>query len=243
MADTMEGVLIQKDDNDNLKDLIIIGRSGNGLTSVEQSIHEDNEYRVIDCKGIGDAGQDITLLERRQHYFNLRDQLRQIHAILFIMKYGIRFTQQEKDAVSVVKSTFGENVFKAKVVIVFSYGDLFRQDMTEATDLDECFMTWCRDQFGDIKTVFEEADYRCVLFDNKTRDIDRKTKQWLQLKSSIQKVEHVNFTIDERLSQNQAPTNVVAVMGERTSLSKLIDNIKELVHIIIVVTNFFVHLL
>ncbi|KAK0050038.1 AIG protein [Biomphalaria pfeifferi] len=223
MADKMEGVVIQKDDNDNSKDLIIIGRSGNGLTSLEQSIHEDKEYRVIDSKGIGDEGQAITLPERRQHYINLLHQRRQIHAILFVMKYGIRFTQQEKDAVSVVKLTFGENVFKAKVVIVFTYGDLFRQDMTETADLDERFMIWCRDQFGDIKTVLEEADYRCVLFDNKTRDIERKTKQWLQLKSSIQKVEHVNFTIDERLSQNQAPTNMVAVTGEKTLCSKIRD--------------------
>ncbi|CAL1546306.1 unnamed protein product [Lymnaea stagnalis] len=106
-------------------------------------------------------------------------------ALIFVLKYGVRFTKQEKDAVQMVKSIFGENVFRDWGILVFSYGDNFYLD-TE--DDGMTFEDWCQEQTGDIKTLFEEVGYRCVLFDNKSRDEKKQNLQREILTTYITKI-------------------------------------------------------
>uniref|UniRef100_A0A2C9M8A2 AIG1-type G domain-containing protein n=1 Tax=Biomphalaria glabrata TaxID=6526 RepID=A0A2C9M8A2_BIOGL len=127
------------------KVILIVGRSGNGKRSIGNSLlgeppffetgtyeqtldlvyKDSDKLRVIVCPFIGDTGDDIdaNLQEicdaARKLKYIVGD--RDIDAILFVLKYGVRFTKQEKDAVQRVKDVFGPDVFKHHIIIAFSY--------------------------------------------------------------------------------------------------------------------------
>ncbi|CAL1546308.1 unnamed protein product [Lymnaea stagnalis] len=102
------------------------------------------------------------------------------------MKYGVRYTKQEKDSVKMIKCIFGENIFVDWGIIVFTYGDNFY------TDSQITFDDWCREQTGDIKSLFEEVQYRCVIFDNKSVNIELQNRQRSTLSTLINRVKERN---------------------------------------------------
>ncbi|CAL1546314.1 unnamed protein product [Lymnaea stagnalis] len=180
---------------------LVVGRQGQGKSSVGNSILQykyfttkttrrevteskpnvdvaENEGVVlVDTTGIGDTGSDMTgdvqsvIASAREAVVRCDTGF---DALLLVLKYGVRFTKQEKDAVQMVKSIFGENVFRDWGILVFSYGDNFDLD----TEDDEItFEDWCREQTGHIKTLFEEVGYRCVLFDNSSKYTAKQDKE------------------------------------------------------------------
>ncbi|CAL1534692.1 unnamed protein product, partial [Lymnaea stagnalis] len=193
--------------------LLLVGRSRNGRSSVINSIlgqkmlfktrvpsevtrltneiHNNDEYVVVDGLGIGDKGAEMPgdiqegLITRK---FDNRPTL--LHrcgfdALIFVLKYSFRFTKQEKDAVQMVKSIFGENVFRDWGILVFSYGDCYEYDYQES---NKTFKDVCMKKRGDIKALFEEVSYRCVLFNNKTKDRDKLEQQRRELSNNIQEL-------------------------------------------------------
>ncbi|CAL1546313.1 unnamed protein product, partial [Lymnaea stagnalis] len=221
---TDETVKVEKKPSSNEKrtTLLLVGRAGNGKSSVGNSLlrlHDDSQkfaprgpseetrlkseiayddqLFVVDCSGIGDTGSDMpsdmssTVLSAFDALIinnNVSDkkpnhlQRCGFDALIFVLKYGVRFTKQEKDAVEMVKSVFGDDVFRLWGILVFSYGDNFKTDIR---DIDKSFDNWCREQRGEIKTLFEEVRYRCVLFDNKTKDKDKLERQRCKLTELI----------------------------------------------------------
>ncbi|CAL1546310.1 unnamed protein product [Lymnaea stagnalis] len=114
------------------------------------------------------------------------EKYRGFDALIFVMKYGVRYTKQEKDSVKMIKFIFGENVFQKWGILVFTYGDNFYSD-SQIT-----FEDWCREQTGDIKNLFEEVQHRCVIFDNKTVSLELQNSQRSTFSSLIDKVNEGN---------------------------------------------------
>ncbi|XP_059170609.1 GTPase IMAP family member 7-like [Physella acuta] len=162
--------------------IVLVGRSGNGKTSTIQSLLASQKSKTdlgrivkyegvmnnvkilaLECKYVGDSGDDLP------ESFNVEESASEVlqlcnnscHVFVFVLRYGVRFTQQEKDAVVMVKRVFGQSVLKNYGIVVLTYGDNF-------TDNGESnFEDWLKDQRGGFRDLLREVNDRCVLFDNK----------------------------------------------------------------------------
>ncbi|BFZ15478.1 hypothetical protein BsWGS_18517 [Bradybaena similaris] len=196
------------------KHLLLTGRTGNGKRSTGNSILGVKEFTpqsctssavtyeikaatkkidgdlitVVEGPGLGDTDIDVTddgqsMIELSEKALTLISYT--LHALLVVLKYGCRFTNQEKEAVKMIKAIFGEDVIKNYGIIVMTYGDSFDMDM----EVDGVtFAVWCDDQTGDVRVLFDECDKRCVLFDNRSKDhkkVGRQRQQLLKLVSGI----------------------------------------------------------
>ncbi|KAK6961715.1 GIMAP protein [Biomphalaria glabrata] len=228
------------------KIIIIVGRSGNGRRSIGNSIlgeplfptgtqyyslkpviREKDDFKVIVCPFIGDTGDDSSYkigdiheatMKMLNHLFGTWSS--GIDAIVFVLKYGVRFHKQEKDAVKRVKEIFGQNVFRDFGIIAFSYGDLFDQDNTG----EKTFAEWCLQQSGEVKELFEEARYRCVLFNNKEKSKEQleiqRNNLWHYLSNSekiytniVEEIENIEL-VKEQKQNYTCGTHVMLAEGK-----------------------------
>ena len=107
------------------------------------------------------------------------------HALLLVIGFGTRITLEERKAIGLLKCILGEDVIKNHTICVITFGDRFRQEMQ---DEGKTFRKWCRTESGFLKELFEECNYRCVLFDNKTRDQKQRKGQLISL---VNKIDHL----------------------------------------------------
>ncbi|KAI8776164.1 protein AIG1 [Biomphalaria glabrata] len=159
-----------------MKTLLLVGRGGNGKRTSADSINipqinlDNLLFLPVVCSGVGDIGEDLeapieSVVENVRKEIEKYEGDGGFDAISLVLKYGVRFTQQEKDAVEVVRSMFGENVLRDHGIIIMTYGDLFEVDNVNNK---RTFKDWCMEQLGAMQTLLNEVEYRIVLLDNKT---------------------------------------------------------------------------
>ncbi|XP_059152060.1 uncharacterized protein LOC131938159 [Physella acuta] len=230
------------------KIFLLTGRTGNGKSSTgnfflsglyflpHSSLSDDTRIlrysatvtgraiTVIDGTGIGDIGEDLAcsaedLLE------NTREALQDggFDVLVFVLKYGVRFTKQEKDAVQRVKDMFGEDVFKTRGVIVMTYGDNFQLD-NEDENVE--FVDWCRRQTGEVENLFEEVQYRIVLVNNKTKDKTATREEFFAL---TDKLNISTYTITD-FDKNKTKHDFIVVNENRPKHIKVVKDFIATVH-------------
>ena len=106
------------------------------------------------------------------------------HALLLVLKYPNRFTEEEIDTVSRLKSMFGPNFVRDHCVLLFTHGILY--DLNHKRN-QKPFSDWLREQTGALKTLLEEVSYRAVLFYK-----DDEAKEEAQLKELLALVDGLN---------------------------------------------------
>lgn len=112
-------------------------------------------------------------------------------AILVVLQFGARFTQQEMTALHIIRSLLGNDVFKDYGIIVLTYGDQFERVAEEESNMT--FGDWCKKQPGDFKELLRECADRCVLFNNRTKNL-KQVQKLLQKVAELPK--DVRYTID-----------------------------------------------
>ncbi|KAI8761462.1 GTPase IMAP family member 8 [Biomphalaria glabrata] len=152
--------------------------------ALQSSEFEGLKINVIDCPAFNENKKQEEQFEfalewtkEALNFCNFR-----FSALLYVFKYGARFTKEESEAMKTIKIIFGDHVFREFGFCIVTHGDNFHADNEdEKTDFKE----WCTQQDGEIQNLFRECNNRCLLFDNKTKD---KTLSDKQIKTFLEQV-------------------------------------------------------
>ncbi|CAG5123073.1 unnamed protein product [Candidula unifasciata] len=143
---------------------------------------KNNILLVVDGPGLEDT-QLSTVRDKEAAAKNMDKALAMcyggVHAFLFTIKFGTRFTAEEQTALNSLKRIFGEDYMKFLIVVV-TCGDLF-QLAVEEEQMDITFEEWCLKQTGEFGQLYADCGGRFVLFDNRTKDEQTRESQIQQL--------------------------------------------------------------
>ncbi|XP_055870845.1 uncharacterized protein LOC106050165 [Biomphalaria glabrata] len=185
-------------------DLLLIGKTGNGKSSLGNSImrkavFEFNDtlstvtqaiadavcefhgtrIKVVDGPGIGDIDKSqekgtVDIINSMSEAIAINP--RGYHAFLLVFKFGSRLTSEDKNVISILKKIFGESFFVKYCILVMTCGDQFESDIS----ID--FLDWVANQRCTVfRSFLEECSNRIVLFNNKTADKERQEGQLMKL--------------------------------------------------------------
>ncbi|XP_048051130.1 GTPase IMAP family member 9-like [Megalobrama amblycephala] len=132
----------------------ILGREAftaeNSLVSVtqrcetQQAIVGGQNLSVTDCPGLFDTSASHTNIHTLIHEC-IRLSAPGPHAFLLVLRLGVNFTQEEKNAVKWIEKNFGEDVLKYTIVL-FTHADALKgkpveQYISKSNDLQQLIKT------------------------------------------------------------------------------------------------------
>ena len=152
-------------------------------------LEDGRRLRVVDTPGVGDTRG--TEKEGEQLFLTAINEAivsnpAGYHALIIVLRFGSRFTQEDIDTMQYLKKVFGENFIKKYCIVIMSWGDQFK-NAQEDGDIDVSFMDWCRQQAGHFHTIFKEVQERVLLFNNRGSP-EEKSEQRRELVAMVDKL-------------------------------------------------------
>ncbi|KAK6978494.1 GIMAP protein [Biomphalaria glabrata] len=112
--------------------------------------------------------------------------------IIIVLKYGDRFTEENRTMIQILKQIFGEDNFGQSFILVVTFGDLYDLNYPDGHKFD----VWLKAQTNDLGHLLSLVQYRCVKFNN----ICKKGKK---LKIQRQKLFELASSLDYSYSKEQ----------------------------------------
>ncbi|KAH9524104.1 hypothetical protein Btru_048136 [Bulinus truncatus] len=160
-------------------DILLVGKTG-------------RKIKVVDGPGVEDTDnmRDLekateVMIEKMQDA--VLNHPEGYHAFLLVVRYGGRFTCEDKKVVEILKSIFGQQIVESYCVILMTHGDVYR---SHKQNRNKKFGKWCSEQKGVLKELLEECGNRAVLFDNNTEDPEVREKQMNKLIKVIDRLQY-----------------------------------------------------
>ncbi|KAM7460988.1 hypothetical protein LguiA_029109 [Lonicera macranthoides] len=185
--------------------LVLLGRTGNGKSATGNSILQRKAFgsrfsskgvtktceqqrtvlpdgmilNVIDTPGLFDFSAESEFI--RKEIVKCIDIAKDgIHAALLVLSVRTRFSKEEEAAIQSLQNFFGSKI-NDYMIVVFTGGDELEDDET----LEDYLGRECPEP---LKKILLLCENRRVLFDNKTKDVKKKTKQVQELLSLVDAV-------------------------------------------------------
>ncbi|KAM7509381.1 hypothetical protein LguiA_019834 [Lonicera macranthoides] len=155
--------------------------SSNGVTSTceqQRTVLPDGQIlNVIDTPGLFDFSVESEFIGKE--IVKCIDMAKDgIHAALLVLSVRTRFSKEEEAAIQSLQNFFGGKI-NDYMIVVFTGGD-------DLEDNDETLEDYLgRDCPEPLKKILLLCENRRVLFDNKTKDVNKKTKQVQELLSLV----------------------------------------------------------
>ncbi|KAI8779385.1 GTPase IMAP family member 7 [Biomphalaria glabrata] len=177
--------------------LLLVGRSRSGISSTWNSLlgrenhctmsekemrtgckeTNGNTYNFVDMPGFQMCAED------NAGNIHILDEALKLcpggfHAILLIMSFIGRFTDEDVRFLKMLKARLGDKFVRDRCVAVFTHGDNFDTEMSEEVE-PVSFIDWCRRQTGPEQLVklFQKCQNRIVLFYNKGKNYQEKRQK------------------------------------------------------------------
>ena len=166
--------------------------------TVEQAYTDRGDYKIkiIDGPGTGD-----TRLNKEQAVEKATKDLARavekctegFHAMIMVYKFGNRFTLEDQDSIDFLKKMLGDDVFKKYGICVITCGDMFRDTMEDDGTPEMTISEWCKkqdenaeeDEMVKFSSLLNECENRVVLFDNRTKDKAKQSRQIEELVDAV----------------------------------------------------------
>ncbi|KAI8741910.1 GTPase IMAP family member 7 isoform X2 [Biomphalaria glabrata] len=238
---------------------LLVGKTGCGKSSMGNSVlgqnvfaHSDNSQSettqiqvqsatvdgynltVVDTPGVMHTGLDLEAIklkacnDMKEAVSKCPDEGKM--AVVMVMKYGDRFTEENRTTVDILKQMFGEENLCKSCVIVMTHGDMF----TLNDQQEKQFQDWMAEQTEDLGQLFSLVQYRCLLFNNICKDsaeVNQQRKYIIDLVNdqgytktqfSLLKKQHHRFILDTLFPKRQIMyrQNVQSLFDLHLSVSK-----------------------
>ncbi|KAK0046058.1 GTPase IMAP family member 7 [Biomphalaria pfeifferi] len=184
---------------------------------VKQAIVDDMNITVVDTPGLMNTGLDSDKAKLKgckdlqEAVSKCPNQGKII--VIIVWKYGDRFTEENRTMLHILKQMFGEVNFSHFFAVVVTYGDLYDLNYPNR----KSFVQWLKNQKTDLAHLLSLVQYRCVKFNNKTKQKDEFKSQRKTLidlakifnhgvskeQFSLLRKQHHRLTLEAKLSEKQ----------------------------------------